>query len=61
MEKIFRKKKKATGFVDIQGSPYVCAEGSFQLRSCIFAANINAAPIIVVKLGRNELYRYCPI
>ena len=44
------RKRKATGYVLITGSPYRDAEGSPQLRSCLHDAIINAAPRIGVKM-----------
>ena len=40
------RKRKATGYVYITGSPYRDAEGSSQPRSCIHDAIIDAAPRI---------------
>ena len=40
------RKRKATGYVLLTGSPYRDAEISSQLRSCLHYAIINAAPII---------------
>ena len=40
------RKRKATGYVYIQGSPYLDAEGSSQLRSCLHDSIINASPRI---------------
>ena len=44
------RKRKATGYVYLNGPPYRDAEGSSQLRSCIHDAIINAAPRIGKKL-----------
>ena len=44
------RKRKATGYVLITGSPYCDAEGSPHHRSCLHDAIINAAPIIGGKL-----------
>ena len=41
-----RRKRKATGYVLITGSPYRDAEGSPHHRSCLHDEIINAAPII---------------
>ena len=40
------RKRKATGYVYITGSPYRDAEGSSHLRSCLHDAIINASPRI---------------
>ena len=40
------RKRKATDFVYLQGSPYRDAEGSSQLISCLHDSIMNAAPII---------------
>ena len=40
------RKRKATGYVLITGSPYRDAEGLSQLRSCLHDAIISTAPII---------------
>ena len=40
------RKRKAAGFVYIQGSLYCDVEGSSQLRSCLHDEIINAAPRI---------------
>ena len=40
------RKRKATGYVLITGSPYCYAEGLSQIRSCLHDAIINAAPRI---------------
>ena len=40
------RKRKATGYVLITGSPYRDAEGSPQLISCLHGAIVNAAPSI---------------
>ena len=47
------RKRKATGYVLITGSPYRDAEGSPQHRSCLHDAIINAAPIT----GKNRPIR----
>ena len=44
------RKRKATGYVLITGSPYRDAEGSPHHRSCLHDAIINAAPRIGEKL-----------
>ena len=44
------RKRKATGFVYLQGSSYRDAEGSSHLRSCLNDAIINASPRIGQKL-----------
>ena len=54
------RKRKATGFLYFQGSPYHDAEGSSQLRSCIHDAIINAAPRIGGEIDKLELYQQCP-
>ena len=54
------REKKATGFVYIRGSPYRDAKVSSQLRECLHAAIINAAPIIGNIIDKSELYRQCP-
>ena len=43
------RKRKATGYVLITGSPYCDAEGYPQLRSCLHDAIVNASPRIVGK------------
>ena len=53
------RKRKATGYVLITGSPYRDAEGSPQLISCFHYAIVNAAPIIGGKIDQSELYRQC--
>ena len=45
------RKRKATGFVYLQGSPYCDAEGSSQVRSCLHDAIINSSP----RIGGNWL------
>ena len=40
------RKWRATFFVYLKGSPYIDAEGSSQIRSCLHDRIINAAPII---------------
>ena len=54
-----RRKRKATGYVLITGSPYRDAEGSSQLRSCLHDAIINAAPRIRGEIKKSELYSQC--
>ena len=49
------RKRKATCYVLITGSPYRDAEGSPQLRSCIHDAIVYAAPMIGKKLT-NQSY-----
>ena len=49
------RKRKATGYVLITGSPYRDAEGSTHHRSCLHDAIINADPIIGEKL-KNQNY-----
>ena len=46
------RKRKATGYVYITGSPYLDAEGLSQLRSYLHDAIINSAPIIGGKNGK---------
>ena len=58
-QSVFREKKKATGFVCLQGSPYHDAEGSSQLRSCLHDSTINSAPITGQIIYKLELYRQC--
>ena len=53
------RKRKATGYVLITGSPYCDAEGSPHHRSCLHDAIINAVPIIGEKIDKSELYRQC--
>ena len=53
------RKRKATGYVLINGSQYRDAEGSQHHRSCLHDTIINAAPIIGGKLDQSELYRQC--
>ena len=53
------RKRKATGFVLLTGSPYLDAEGSSQLRLFLHNAIINAAPRIGGKIDQSELYRQC--
>ena len=40
------RKRKATGYVLLSGSPYRDAEGSPHLRSCLHDDIVNASPII---------------
>ena len=51
------RKRKATGYFYITGSPYRDGEGSSQLRFCICCAIINADPIIGGGIDKSELYR----
>ena len=51
------RKRKATGYVLITGSPYRDAEGSPHHISCLHDAIINAAPIFGKKIDKSELYR----
>ena len=44
------RKRRATGYVYLNGSPYRDAEGLSQLRLCLHDAIINASPIIGGKL-----------
>ena len=53
------RKKKATGYVLLTGSPYRDAEGSPHHRSCLHDAIINAAPRIGGNIDKSELYRQC--
>ena len=53
------RKRKATGYVLINGSPYRDAEGSPHQRSCLHDAIINAAPRVGEKIDQSELYRQC--
>ena len=53
------KKRKATGYVYITGSPYLDDEGSSHLRSCLHDAIINFAPKIGREIDKSELYRQC--
>ena len=47
------RKRKATGYVLLTGSPYCDYEGSSQLISCLHDAIINSAP----RIGEN-VYQY---
>ena len=40
------RKRRATCYVYLNGSPYCDAKGSSQLRSCLHDATIDASPII---------------
>ena len=53
------RKRKATGYVLLTGSPYRDAEGSSQLISCLHDSIINASPRIGEKIDKSELYRQC--
>ena len=53
------KKRKATGYVLITGSPYRDAEGSPLNRSCLHDDIINSAPRIGGEINKSELYRQC--
>ena len=46
------RKGRATGYVDLNGSPYCDAEGSLQIRSCLHGAMINA-PLIIGEKSTN--------
>ena len=46
MSDVFREKKKVAVFVYIKVSPFRDAEGSSQLRSCLYDEIINTAPRI---------------
>ena len=50
------RKRKATGFVHLQGLPYSDSKGSSNIRSCIHDGLINADPIIDF-CDKLELYR----
>ena len=54
------RKQRATGYVYLNGSPYLDAEGLSQLISCLRLDIINAAPIIGGGVDKLELYRQCP-
>ena len=55
------RKRQATGYVYINGSPYRDAKGSSQLRSCFHDAIINAAPRIGGEIEKLKYYRqYLP-
>ena len=47
------RKRKATGYVLITGSPYSYAEGSPKNRLCLHDAIINAAPRIGKKIDQS--------
>ena len=49
------RKRKATGYVLITGSPYRDAEGYPHHRSCLHDAIINAAPRIGREIDKSEL------
>ena len=53
------RKRKATGYVLITGSPYCDAEGSPHHISCLHDEIINAAPRIGGEMDQSELYRQC--
>ena len=53
------RKRKATVYVYITGSPYRDAEGSSHLISCLHDAIINAAPGIGGEINKYKLYRQC--
>ena len=53
------RKRKATGYDLITGSPYRDAEGSPHHRSCLHDAIINAVPRIGEKIDKSELYGQC--
>ena len=53
------RKRKATGYVLITGSPYRDAEGYPHHRSCLHDEIINAAPRIGETIDQSELYRKC--
>ena len=53
------RKRKATCYVLITGSPYPDSEGSPHHRSRLHDAIINAAPIIGEIIDQSELYRQC--
>ena len=56
------RKRKATGYVLLTGSPYRDAEVSSQLRSCLHDAIINAYHRIGGGIDQLELYRqFSPI
>ena len=53
------RKRNATGYVLLTGSPYRNAEGISKLKSCLHDAIINPAPRIGEKIDQSELYRQC--
>ena len=60
LRKYSGRKRRATGYVYPNGSPYLDDEGSSHLRSCLRAAIINANPRIGGDIDKLKLYRQCP-